>query len=403
MPFRSAHELWTKLQDIYEVSNIIEDDCSPSTSGRDEFTTSSTSPTCDSSQSNEMVSGDRNCFVDGEYSIHYTSYLSHCNVLSLDLNSSSTPNVIHARVDSPCISCNSCLTKSHDDMLSMSCCHKNNASISSSACMTNNVEESQHLLEQDMDINGASSNSSLSLSTTHLCLMARDSKVSPPLEPSTPCDVVDEDSYEELMDVESITMKGELVLGALPKGSKAISPLCEIIAYAIKSREFIESLSTQFEEKCRIEREDSITIASLKASLEEEEEYRVSLEERLDSLDESNDLIISKIIKERDHAIAQYKMLKKEKVEFGVGNAQLQTQLSKINVPSSPTSSCNHANIIEENARLNDELAKLSSSTSIVNDACATNSTSCEASILKENVELRAQLELLTSKYGILE
>ena len=267
MPFRSAHELWTKLQDIYEVSNIIEDDCSPSTSGRDEFTTSSTSPTCDSSQSNEMVSGDRNCFVDGEYSIHYTSYLSHCNVLSLDLNSSSTPNVIHARVDSPCISCNSCLTKSHDDMLSMSCCHENNASIPSSACMTNNVEESQHLLEQDMDINGASSNSSLSLSTTHLCLMARDSKVSPPLEPSTPCDVVDEDSYEELMDVESITMKGELVLGALPKGSKAISPLCEIIAYAIKSREFIESLSTQFEEKCQIERDDSITIASLKASL----------------------------------------------------------------------------------------------------------------------------------------
>ena len=68
MPFRNAHELWTKLQDIYEVSNIIEDDCSPSTSGRDEFTTSSTSPTCDLSQGNDMVSGDRNCFVDGEYS-----------------------------------------------------------------------------------------------------------------------------------------------------------------------------------------------------------------------------------------------------------------------------------------------------------------------------------------------
>ena len=103
--------------------------------------------------------------------------------------------------------------------------------------MTNNVEESQHLLEQDMDINGASSISSSSLSTTHFCLMARDSKVSPPLEPSTPCDVVDEDSYGEHMDVESITKKGELVFGALPKGSKAISPLCEII----------ESLSTQFE------------------------------------------------------------------------------------------------------------------------------------------------------------
>ena len=47
MPFRNAHELWTKLQDKYEVSNSIEDDCSPSTSGRDEVSSPSTSPTCD--------------------------------------------------------------------------------------------------------------------------------------------------------------------------------------------------------------------------------------------------------------------------------------------------------------------------------------------------------------------
>src|SRR5665811_115031 len=78
MPFRNAHELWTKLQDKYEVSNIIEDDCCPSTSGRDELTYSSTSPTCDLSQGNDMVSGDRNCIVDGESSIDYTSSISHC-------------------------------------------------------------------------------------------------------------------------------------------------------------------------------------------------------------------------------------------------------------------------------------------------------------------------------------
>ena len=124
MPFWNAHELWTKLQDKYEVSNIIEDDCSPSTSGRDEFTTSSTSPTCDLSQGNDMVSGDRNCFVDSEYSIDYISSLYHCNDLSLDLNTSSTPNVLHASVASPYISCNSCSTKSHDDMLPMYYCHE---------------------------------------------------------------------------------------------------------------------------------------------------------------------------------------------------------------------------------------------------------------------------------------
>ena len=47
MPLRNAHDLWTKLQDKYGASNIVEDDCSPSTSGRDELSTSSTSPTCD--------------------------------------------------------------------------------------------------------------------------------------------------------------------------------------------------------------------------------------------------------------------------------------------------------------------------------------------------------------------
>ena len=44
MPLRYAHEVWTKLQDKYGKSMTIEDDCSPSSSGRDEFSSSSTSP-----------------------------------------------------------------------------------------------------------------------------------------------------------------------------------------------------------------------------------------------------------------------------------------------------------------------------------------------------------------------
>ena len=31
MPCRNAHEIWTKLQEKYDVSNIIEDDCIAST------------------------------------------------------------------------------------------------------------------------------------------------------------------------------------------------------------------------------------------------------------------------------------------------------------------------------------------------------------------------------------
>ena len=66
MPLRNAHELWTKLQDKYEVSNTIKDDCSPSTSGRNEFSISSTSPKCGKPQTNVMVSSDRLCNNDSE-------------------------------------------------------------------------------------------------------------------------------------------------------------------------------------------------------------------------------------------------------------------------------------------------------------------------------------------------
>ena len=155
-------------------------------------------------------------------------------------------------------------------------------------------------------------------------------------------------------------------------------------ALASQLNEALDSLY----EKGRIEREDSIEIASLNNALEEEQELRVSLEEKLETIEESHNEIISKLIKERDHALAKIKMLKKEKVDFGVVHAklimdlekldkahkalesehsiltksheQLQIRLAKYDVPSSSNSSCDHANIIEENARLKEELAKSS-------------------------------------------
>jgi hypothetical protein len=91
-------------------------------------------------------------------------------------------------------------------------------------------------------------------------------------------------------------------------------------------------------------------IYDLKNALEEEQELRVSLQEKLESIEESCNEIISKLTEEHDLALA--------KSSSPIGND---------------------------------------------NDACATNSTSCEASIMKDNVELRAQLELLTSKYEKLQ
>ena len=121
MSFRDAHELWTKLHDKYGAYKICGDDCSPSTSGRVAFSTSSTSPTYGLPQDNAMVSSVGHCNDDSVLVLGDPSSLSNCNGLSLDFNTSRTLHVSHARVGSPCISCRNCLLKSHDDMLVMSC------------------------------------------------------------------------------------------------------------------------------------------------------------------------------------------------------------------------------------------------------------------------------------------
>src|ERR1043165_5292985 len=120
MSFRDAHELWTKLQDKYSVSKICGDDCSPSTSGRVLFSTSSTSLTCGLPQGNEMVSSVSHCFDNSEPIVNNPLTLSYCNASSLGFNTSSNLEVLHACVDSPCISSRNHLNKSHDDMHGLS-------------------------------------------------------------------------------------------------------------------------------------------------------------------------------------------------------------------------------------------------------------------------------------------
>src|SRR5664279_1510226 len=111
----------------------------------------------------------------------------------------------------------------------------------------------------------------------------------------------------------------------------------EIIAFDLfmsnlrgESKMHFETLLSQYgeaqqllESKGEIEREDAIEIASLTVTLEEEQELRVSLEEKLESIEESYNETISKLIKERDRAIAKCKLAKKKKVEFGVDHAKL--------------------------------------------------------------------------------
>jgi hypothetical protein len=151
---------------------------------------------CGKTQGNVMVSGDEYCNIDSKLTCDDRLYLSHCNASSLDLNTSSTINALHACVGSPCISCASCMNKSHDDMLDLSCFHDTNISTSSSCCVSNNVEENKYSMGKDNILIGASSDSSSSYLGSHTCLMARSLKLTPTLEPNISSDD-DEDNKEE--------------------------------------------------------------------------------------------------------------------------------------------------------------------------------------------------------------
>ncbi|KAK1698575.1 hypothetical protein QYE76_015272 [Lolium multiflorum] len=210
------------------------------------------------------------------------------------------------------------------------------------------------------------------------CLMAKSSEVSSP-SPSMPNISSDLGVDDASLKVKQEMLEfDEFLLNLQGINKKHVSNLMARLAQQ----------NDMLEKKGQIEREDSLEIHALKNALEESQETIASLEERLESLEEPQDEI-NKLTKARDHARAKTKLLKKEKAKFGVdheklvkdldeldkahkalkseysllskSNEQLQIRLASYDVPSSSTPSCDHANIIEENARLKDELAKASS------------------------------------------
>src|SRR3954464_5809027 len=180
-----------------------------------------------------------------------TLYHYYRNASLLDLNTSSTINVLHACVDSPCISCRNQLNISHDDMLAISCFHDNHASISSSYC-ANNVEENPQSMEQDMVLDGASRDPTSSSRVTHFFLMAKELKVSPTLTPisSNGDDVVNVniDNIEQDDNIASLKIKGEMIFKALLKNKIARSTFMEIMSIAIEGKKYIEELESHLEE-----------------------------------------------------------------------------------------------------------------------------------------------------------
>src|ERR1041385_7222770 len=136
-------------------------------------------------------------------------------------------------------------------MLSISCCHDKNASISSSYC-ANNVEENQRSMEQDVVLNGASRDPTSSSRVTHFCLMAKELKVSPTLTPISSngddVDNVNVDNVEEDDNISSLQIKGEMIFKTLHKNKIACSNFMEIMSIAIEGKKYIEELEAHIEE-----------------------------------------------------------------------------------------------------------------------------------------------------------
>ena len=112
--------------------------------------------------------------------------------------------------------------------------------------------------EQDMFRNGASSKSSPSSSISHFCLMAKDSKVSPTSNPNISHDDDDDDDDDENDNDASIHEMGKIVLCALSKNKLASDNFLKIMSTFVHRKLTIEVLETQFDEKCKIEREDAM-------------------------------------------------------------------------------------------------------------------------------------------------
>ena len=116
----------------------------------------------------------------------------------------------------------------------------------------------------------------------------------------------DNEEYDYENDIASLNKKGELVFHALRKNKIACSNFVEILASAIESKKLLEEQEETIDMLQKNEREAADEIGALSQALEESGS----------SSEESYNIAISNLTKERDHALAMVKVLKKEKIKF---------------------------------------------------------------------------------------
>ena len=139
-----------------------------------------------------------------------------------------------------------------------------------------------------------------------------------------------------------------------------------------------------------LERDAADEIAVLSQALQEEQQMRVVVEERMYALLESHNLNIVALIKERDHARALVKVLKTEKAEFDVGHARLLDDLEKLDKAHKALKSelsSSSKPLDQPQGQPSNKLNKDKSVVILTNPCCK------HGDVLDENIKLRAELE----------
>jgi hypothetical protein len=136
-------------------------------------------------------------------------------------------------------------------------------------------------------------------------------------------------------------------------------------------------------------------ICALSQELENEQQLRLSLEESHETLEETNNLAISKLVKDRDHSLALAKVLKNEKSELEVGHAKLvqdhENLQKEFNALTSKFSDLHKAHA-QLQVQLTEQLLKFPQLPIVLN-APTTNSCCDHDALVEENSKLKAQLE----------
>ena len=129
-------------------------------------------------------------------------------------------------------------------------------------------------------------------------------------------------------------------------------------------------------------------IADLSIALEEEQGHRVALEE-------THNLDLAKLKKDRDHAQVLANVLKNEKAELGVGHARLEEEFELLDKAHKALKSA-HATLKESHDQLQVKLTKEIATCPpfvLIDNARATNPCCEHTHLVEENAKLKEQLE----------